>query len=290
MCKVIIEKAQSATKTSTNHTSQSKKKTTYRSSYTNANIGVDLLSFYNSLIWVKDFCAKLKLTQIPYTTFCCHVRDSGLDACKAQDDPVEWVEGLINKNLSKLDESKKTRTKPASNTNQYLTEQEELSIAQMVWVLAKGGQGVAREEVLAMIDDYVHIEEDEGAKIECSEKVLCGFLSWQSDLIKLIAAGSLDPVRSKKATAETRDAVFCKLDGFLKTLHAMGLVEWESFTDVPSNKLYNMDEVGTDLTKHWTKVIANALANIRQFQLTPEGDGRMNMHITLALTTCANGK
>jgi hypothetical protein len=63
----------------------------------------------------------------------------------------------------------------------------------MVWVLAKCGQGVAREEVLANIDDYVHIE--------CSEKVLCGFLSRHSNLIKLIATGSLDPAQSKKVTA-----------------------------------------------------------------------------------------
>ncbi len=286
----MIEKASSTTKTSS-RSSQSKKKTTYRSSYTNADIGVDLLSFYNSQIRVKDFCEKLKLTQIPYTTFRRHVRDSGLDACKAQDEPAERVEGLVNKYILKLDENKnKTRTKPASGNNRYLTEQEELSIAQMVRVLAKCGQGVAREEVLAIIDDYVHIEEDKRASVECSEKVLRGFLSRHSDLIKLIAAGSLDPARSKKATAETRDAVFCKLDGFLKTLFAMGLVKWESFKDVPSNKLYNMDEVGTDSTNHRTKVIADALSKIRQFQLTPEGDGRMNMHITLALTTRADGK
>jgi hypothetical protein len=289
MCKVTIDKLSSKTKTSS-RSSQSKKKTTYRSSYTNADIGVDLLSFYNSQIRVKDFCEKLKLTQIPYTTFRRHVRDSGLDACKAQDEPAERVEGLVNKYILKLDDNKKTRTKPASGNNRYLTEQEELSIAQMVRVLAKCGQGVAREEVLAIIDDYVHIEEDKRASVECSEKVLRGFLSRHSDLIKLIAAGSLDPARSKKATAETRDAVFCKLDGFLKTLFAMGLVKWESFKDVPSNKLYNMDEVGTDSTNHRTKVIADALSKIRQFQLTPEGDGRMNMHITLALTTRADGK
>ena len=105
--------------------------------------------------------------------------------------------------------------KPASDNNWYLTEQEELSIAQLVRVLAKCGQGVAREEVLAIIDDYVHIGEHERAKIECSEKGLCSFLFCHSTLIKLITAGSIDPAQSKKATAETsRDAMLCKLDGF----------------------------------------------------------------------------
>jgi hypothetical protein len=87
--------------------------------------------------------------------------------------------------------------------------------------------------------------------------------------------------------------MFCKLDGFLKTLYApMGLVEWEPsrMSQVTKSTIYNMDKVGMDSTYHRTKVIAEALANIQQLHLTPEGDDRMNMHITLALTTCACGK
>ena len=70
----------------------------------------------------------------------------------------------------------------------------------------------------------------------------------------------------------------------------MGSVEWESFKDVPSDKIYNMDKIGTDSSNRRTKVIADALANICQFQLTPEGDDRMNMHTTLVRATCIDGK
>lgn len=41
-----------------------------------------------------------------------------------------------------------------------------------------------------------------------------------------------------------------------------------------------MDKVGTYTTKHRSKIIANAMAIIRKYQQTREGDGKMNMHVT----------
>jgi hypothetical protein len=46
------------------------------------------------------------------------------------------------------------------------------------------------------------------------------------------------------------DAVFFKLDCYIKTLHAMGLCEWKSFKDILKEDMLNMDEVSTDTTKH----------------------------------------
>jgi hypothetical protein len=54
--------------------------------------------------------------------------------------------------------------------------------------------------------------------------------------------------------------------------------------------MLNMDEVGADTTKHRKNVIADKVADwARIFQVTPEGDGKMNMHVTLCITTCGNG-
>jgi hypothetical protein len=108
--------------------------------------------------------------------------------------------------------------------------------------------------------------------------------------VKVVEAGSLDPARSRKATQETRDAVFFKLDRFIKTLHETVKVPWKSFSEVPADKKFNMDEVSNDTTKHRSRIIADALYMVRRFQLTPEGDGRMNMHITVCITTRADGK
>ena len=110
------------------------------------------------------------------------------------------------------------------------------------------------------------------------------------DLAKIILAGSLDPARAPKANRATRDAVFFKLDAFIQNLNTMGKVPWKNFKDIPCECIYNMDEASTDTTKHRTKVIADAAAIIRKYTETPEGDNKMNMHITACITTPADGK
>jgi hypothetical protein len=52
--------------------------------------------------------------------------------------------------------------------------------------------------------------------------------------------------------------------------------------------IFNMDEAATDMTKHQCKVIMDNLSIVCQFALTLEGDGKMNMHITVCLTTWAD--
>ena len=100
----------------------------------------------------------------------------------------------------------------------------------------------------------------------------------------------MDPTRARKATKETRDKVFYKLEAYISTLHRQGKVPWKSYSDIPADKLYNMDKVGSDTTKRRAKVIASANNMMGLFQVMPEGDGKMNMHITACITTRADGK
>ena len=58
---------------------------------------------------------------------------------------------------------------------------------------------------------------------------------------------------------------------------------------VPKQFLFNMDEVGNDTTKHRKKILADKKAG-RDFQITPEGDGKMDAHITACITTRGDGK
>jgi hypothetical protein len=115
-------------------------------------------------------------------------------------------------------------------------------------------------------------------------------LEQHPDLVKIISAGSLDPARARKATRATRDAVFYKLNAYIWNLNCMGKVPWKNFKDIPCKSIYNMDEASTDTTKHRSKVIADAAAVIRKYTEMPEGDNKMNLHITACLTTRANGK
>ena len=71
----------------------------------------------------------------------------------------------------------------------------------------------------------------------------------------------------------------------------MGHVGWKSYQEIPKDNIFNMDEVGNDTTKHRSKIVADKMNILaRMFQRTPEGDGKMNMHITACITTCANGR
>jgi len=54
-----------------------------------------------------------------------------------------------------------------------------------------------------------------------------------------------------------------------------------------------MDELGNDMTKHRKKVVAAKTTNskvLRAFVTTPDGDLCMLWHITVCLTTHADGK
>jgi hypothetical protein len=104
-----------------------------------------------------------------------------------------------------------------------------------------------------------------------------------------VAACLIDPQRAKKANTETRDALFVKLDCYIKSLLAMGLVPWKPYSDVSKQSIHNMDEVGTDTTKHRSKIVADALTMNHKFKITPKGDGQMNMHIITCITTQSDG-
>ena len=67
------------------------------------------------------------------------------------------------------------------------------------------------------------------------------------------------------------------------------MISWETFSDVPSDNKYNMDELATDTSNHRRKIVGSATRLGRMFQLTPEGDGRMPFHITICLTTNNSG-
>jgi hypothetical protein len=109
-------------------------------------------------------------------------------------------------------------------------------------------------------------------------------------LVKIISAGWLDPARARKATRATRDAVFYKLNAYIRNLHCRGKVTWKSYKDAPCQSIYNMEEASTDTTKHRSKIIANEAAIIWKYTEMPEGDDEMNMHITACLTMRTNGK
>jgi len=88
--------------------------------------------------------------------------------------------------------------------------------------------------------------------------------------------------------------MFAKLDSYIHLLNAMKLVPWHNYQEISSDCLYNMDELGNDTTKHHKKVVVGKTSNtakaVRTLVKMPKGDGHMPYHITVCLTTCADGK
>jgi hypothetical protein len=100
-------------------------------------------------------------------------------------------------------------------------------------------------------------------------------------LVKLKTPASFDPKQAEKATEETQDLMFSRLEYYVELLNKLDLVpSWKSFSDVPGHCKYRMDKVGTDTTKRMGPL----------FQITPEGNNKLNHHITLCIASRADGK
>ena len=272
-------------RTTTNKKKHEKK---YKVNYSDDDVSRLLLEWYESDISVNKFVATPNFL-IPRTTFQEHTNNSGIAEMKKNGESIEHARVIVRMYLDLLTQNTKGRTEKASEANQYLTDNEEDYIYQLIRVLGSMGHGLGRKEILNLIDELIFFDEPDISHFDCSRHVLDRFLAKHPDLKNVVGA-SLCPQRASKATADTRDAMFTKLDAFVKNLHAAGYVKWKSYPDIPKDCIYNMDEVGTDTTKHRGKILCSSLDTMRSYCITPEGDGKMNMHLTCCLTSRADGK
>jgi hypothetical protein len=120
-------------------------------------------------------------------------------------------------------------TQAVTKANKNLSPDEEMAFLQIVHRLADCAKDVMKEEVMAMIGDLVNENVDRRLQVECSEKVFWNMLERHPNLVKIISAGSLDPARARKAYRATKDAVFYKLDAYIRNLHHMGKVLWKNY-------------------------------------------------------------
>jgi len=117
------------------------------------------------------------------------------------------------------------------------------------------GYGLMCNNLHGIADVLVNIDVDEHQHIPISKHVAEGLLLCHKDLVKVVAAASLDPKRACQATVGTRDVMFSKHNSYIQLLFSMGQLPWKSYNDIPANSIYNMDELGNDTTKHQNKVL-----------------------------------
>lgn len=260
----------------------------YKQAYNDTTLLKLALEWYKSSYSVRAFCRANQ--QIPKNTFQRHVNRSKLFEMKARDESIVLASKVFQAYLKQLAVNVSSRTETSHDFHHYLTNDEELQLVEMLRVMSAMGFGISSHEAREIINTIVNHDEPEVSHIECSNKVLHRIFKTYPDLQTSMAA-SLDPQRAVKATEEVRNTMFGKLEAYIQILKVANKVSWESYQDIPKDCIYNMDEVGTDTTKHRGKIIGSSLNSMaRPFQRTPEGDGKMNMHVTCCLTTRADGE
>jgi hypothetical protein len=239
---------------------------------------------------IKRFCMENLLTgttDIPEKTFGTHWTKSGLKNLQGENTPFKLAKIPLENHVLRVKEIEKKRTSLASQSHRCIAEQEENTFVHMALATGKAGRGVDKEELLEMINSVINVDVDDREKEEATDKAVRDILKWHPDLMKLVNTGSLDPLRAKKAN---RDTVFSKLQAQTRGLHAEGKIPWKNYSEIPSNCVHNMDEVGTDTTKHRRKVIADKRNTFQRiFTIAPEGD-RMKGHTTACIATRADGE
>jgi len=232
---------------------------------------------------------------ISKTSFLRYFKKSGLAELKEKGTfNAAIAKVLLTKYFESTKLNSSMRTAKAHSSCRYLTENEEHSLVRLCTVLGAMGYGLTRNDVHRIADQLVNKNVDQRERVPISKHVTEGLLMRHSNLVKIVAAASLDPKRARQATEETRNAMFSKLNSYIKMLHAMGDIPWRQYSDIPAECIYNMDEMGNDTTKHRSKILykkteSASLEQTRAFMRTSEGDGRMPWHITICLTTRADG-
>ena len=120
---------------------------------------------------------------------------------------------------------------------------------------------------------------------------LTGLIQKNEKLRKTVrSAASLDSARAKQANEQTRDCMFTKLYNYVILMHELNLCKEKTYCEFKSNCIYNMDECTLDTTKTSKKMFVHKKGIKRLFIITPKGDGKMKLHISLAFTTRADGE
>ena len=115
---------------------------------------------------------------------------------------------LLTKYFEDTKHNSSKRTVSAHASCNYLTENQEHSLVQLCTVLGCMGYGLTCNDIHNYADQIINKNVDQRVRVPISKHVTEGLLARHSNLVKIVAASSLDPKRAQQATEETRDAMF----------------------------------------------------------------------------------
>jgi hypothetical protein len=267
----------------------------FRKKYNEAQLSQHLLGWYKAKREMSVRAYHKLHTTVNRTTCERHFEKSGLKALHEKGGLLEEAKDVLETWMKVGKGSVKKDTLDALHqSNMFFRESEQKMLVELCKMMHFCGQALSQDELLDIMNEMLlEKHSNVGADDEfvpATLKVVRCFLQRQEGLEdKVHAAASIDPLRAAQANSKTRESMFVKLNNFIELLHEMGLISETCYADFEDSQKFNMDEVALNTTKARKKVIS-AIGKSRLFQETVEGDGRMPRHMTIALTTCANGE
>jgi hypothetical protein len=202
-----------------------------------------------------------------------------------------YIEAIADQLFVRKKRNIKKSRKELHKKNRTLTEHQEKYLFELISIMADGGHGFDKEEILSVTQVLAKISF--GTQITMS--VVKNFLDRHEELLGGYLSSGIDVVRANQANDYVRRSYFTKLNAFVKQLHAMGKIPWDSYDKIPLKFKYNMDEMAPDTTKRRKRVLMNKKVSLRERQRRahtrlPEGDNRMPNHTSLAIISRADGQ
>ena len=219
-----------------------------------------------------------------------HWKDGGLEQNKSFNNHVsqalkEYDDWCVNEKKKRSDTNKNNAT-----DKKAIPVELEIFMHELIKQLALCGQGIGKKAARQIIKEALNDGIDTGdGKASFSRSTLNRFI--QNYSLECKSVKNIDPARIAQVTPENRDAFFFRLDQVVKLIEAIDPDNCKAtvWAEVDAACIYNIDEMGTDPTKHRDVLLIPEEVRTRLFQATPEGD-RPSAHVSLAVCSSANGQ
>ena len=204
---------------------------------------------------------------------------------------LQEVEEIYDNNIMKRNTERLKKLREVQDGNFYLSTDEVGTITYFTILLSRCGRGICKDEFLEIVNIILREKRTKENYVPATMKTVDGLLKRLDQLKSTVStSSSIDPARATQANKDVRDSMFTKLENYIVLLHELGIFKVKSYSEIKSFQIYNMDECAIDTTKTNKKILCSKEEVSRLFQITPEGDRKMNLHISIALTSRADGK
>ena len=203
-----------------------------------------------------------------------------------------FVHMKLLSHLQKKKELASSSLKKLHEDNRVLTPDEVKVLVDTATMMANMGLGIDPDTCLEIVNSILKKRIEAGVFVPTTIGVVKRIIANNSNLLRLVRGNSIDTKRVRQADKDVRNAMFVKLDNYIKILYLQGKVPWKSWSEVPPECMSNMDELAVNAHGYRKKIIAPVahFNSGRTYQETSCGDSKMPFHITVCLTTTAKGK